>query len=250
MRAKGLIFCTLSFGGWTRKLSTMHFKDTETRGKNLTRSNSPRPCVHFFALRLFFTKTLMLLFALHLIAAQAHAQNLDIDLLHDLNSGTYPTRDNISLGITHSAVPVFIAVPLGVFIYGAAKHDSTTKRNAYMIAASLATSTIITYGLKYSIKRERPFVSYSFIKQKVEVGPLSFPSGHTSNAFATATSLSLVYPKWYVITPSFLWACSVGYTRMELGVHYPSDVLAGAIVGAGSAWLMWEANKYLRRKKT
>jgi membrane-associated phospholipid phosphatase len=51
-------------------------------------------------------------------------------------------------------------------------------------------------------------------------------------AFALATSLSLSYPKCYIIVPSFAWASSVGYSRMDLGVHYPSDVLAGAIVGA------------------
>lgn len=177
------------------------------------------------------------------------AQNFDIDLLHDLNSGTHITRDNISLGITKSVTPVTIAVPLGVFILGAAKHDSVTKRKSYVIAASLLTSSAITLGLKYLINRDRPFVTYSFITKKTEAGSPSFPSGHTSSAFSTATSLSLAYPKWYVITPSFLWACSVGYSRMELGVHYPSDVFVGAIVGAGSAWLMWEANKYLARKK-
>ncbi len=76
-----------------------------------------------------------------------------------------------------------------------------------------------------------------------------FPSGHTSLAFAIATSLSLKYPKWYVIAPSYVWACSVGYSRMNLGVHYPSDVLAGAVLGAGSAFLTYKLNEWFWKKQ-
>ena len=78
---------------------------------------------------------------------------------------------------------------------------------------------------------------------------MSFPSGHTSFAFATATSLSIKYPRWYVIAPSYLWAGAVGYSRMNLGVHYPSDVLAGAMLGAGSAWLTCKVNDWYWKKK-
>jgi membrane-associated phospholipid phosphatase len=75
------------------------------------------------------------------------------------------------------------------------------------------------------------------------------PSAHTSSAFATATSLSLAFPKWYVVVPSFVWASSVGYSRMHLGVHYPSDVLVGALVGSGSAFLTQKANQWLNKKR-
>ena len=78
-------------------------------------------------------------------------------------------------------------------------------------------------------------------------GSPSFPSGHTATAFALATSLSVKYPKWYVIAPSALWACSVGVSRMNEGVHYPSDVLAGAAIGAGCAVVNIYVNKWLNK---
>ena len=146
--------------------------------------------------------------------------------------------------------PVSIGVPSLMFLYGIIKHDSAAKINSFVAGAGLLASGAITLGMKYAFNRARPFVTYPLlIEKKSEAGSPSFPSGHTSSAFAAATSLSLMYPKWYVIAPSLLWASAVGYSRMELGVHYPSDVLAGAIIGAGSAWLMWKGNRWLSLKK-
>lgn len=145
---------------------------------------------------------------------------------------------------------MIIAVPVGIFTYDLlAKKDISEKRKPLVIAASLGADAIITFGLKYSVNRPRPFVTYPDIIKKSDAGSKSFPSGHTSSAFALATSLSLEYPKWYVIVPSYMWACTVGYSRMRLGVHYPSDVFAGAVIGAGCAWAGWWLNKKLWQPK-
>jgi membrane-associated phospholipid phosphatase len=63
-----------------------------------------------------------------------------------------------------------------------------------------------------------------------------------------STSLSVAYPKWYVIAPAYTWAAGVAYSRLALGAHYPSDVLAGAIIGSGSAWLNIKLNQWLNKK--
>jgi membrane-associated phospholipid phosphatase len=128
---------------------------------------------------------------------------------------------------------------------GLLKHDSALIRNSIYIGSSVVLSAIFTTVLKYAVNRPRPFVTYPDIEKVGSGGSPSFPSGHTSEAFAFATSVSLSYPKWYVIAPSFAWAGAVGYSRMDLGVHYPSDVFAGAILGAGCAWVTFKVNKKL-----
>jgi membrane-associated phospholipid phosphatase len=66
-------------------------------------------------------------------------------------------------------------------------------------------------ALKKAVKRDRPFETYPDIDQVSSSTGESFPSGHTFGFFATATSLSLAYPKWYVIA-FFIWASTVGYS--------------------------------------
>lgn len=178
------------------------------------------------------------------------SQNLDIDLLHSINSGNSTSWDNTNKLFSQSMTPVCIATPTIMFLYGHFGNDSTAKRNSLVMGAGLLASTAITLGMKYSFNRKRPFVTYpDLITKRSDAGSPSFPSGHTSSAFATATSLSLAYPKWYVIAPSFLWAGAVGYSRMELGVHYPSDVLVGALIGIGSSLLMYKIDKRMAVKK-
>lgn len=65
--------------------------------------------------------------------------------------------------------------------------------------------------------------------------------------FSLATSLSITYPKWYVIAPSAVWACGVGFARMNQGVHYPSDVVAGAAIGVGCAFVNVYVNRWLNK---
>jgi membrane-associated phospholipid phosphatase len=134
-------------------------------------------------------------------------------------------------------------------VTGLLTKDKKLFRNACVIAVASALNAGITNAMKYSINRDRPFVTYPDIYKKAKAGSPSFPSGHTSAAFATATSVSLSYPKWYIIVPSYLYAGTVAYSRMDLGVHYPSDVLAGAVIGSGCAYITWKVNQKLLIKK-
>lgn len=179
----------------------------------------------------------------------SNAQNIDIDLLEQINGNRNTDLESTMKGITNSVAPISIGAPVIIYAVGLIEKDSVTKRKAIFIGESLAASAFISLALKNIVKRDRPYETYPQIDNVTEESSYSFPSAHTSSAFATATSLSMVYPKWYVIAPSFLWAGAVGYSRMYLGVHYPSDVLAGAIVGSGSAYLCYKLNKWINKKR-
>jgi membrane-associated phospholipid phosphatase len=174
------------------------------------------------------------------------AQNWDIDLLKEINLDRNKSLDPSFKFITNSVSPMSIGMPIAVLGLGLIQKDSSLKINGIIMAEALCVNAFTTTALKLAFKRARPFVSYPYLDKQADAGSYSFPSGHTSSAFAFATSLSLAFPKWYVIAPAYLYASAAGYSRMHLGVHYPSDVLAGAIVGTGSALL----SHYLQQKYT
>ena len=179
----------------------------------------------------------------------ASSQNIDIDILNKINSNRNATLDPTFKAITNTVVPLSIATPVVLYSIGLIKKDSLIKQKALIVSETFLASAFITLASKKIIKRERPYLRYAQLEPVVFENSYSMPSGHTSTAFATATSLSLAYPKWYVIAPSFIWAGSVGYSRMHLGVHYPSDVLVGALVGSGSAYLTSKANQWLNKNR-
>lgn len=186
---------------------------------------------------------------LALSSTDIYSQNFDIDLLRKINLNRNRNLDNTFRVITNSVRPAQIGVPIILYGLSLTTNDSVMRRNFFCVGASIITTMAITTILKVSINRPRPFVTYPDLEKETDVGSHSFPSGHTSDAFALATSVSLAYPKWYVIAPLYLWAGSVAYSRMHLGVHYPSDVLAGAVIGAGTSYLCYKGNQWLAKKK-
>ncbi|MES1221613.1 MAG: phosphatase PAP2 family protein [Bacteroidota bacterium] len=192
-----------------------------------------------------FSVTLSLL----IVFININAQNWDIDLANNIN----PQNPNSGYWKFTSASTYLVsaAIPVGLLATGFIEKSPELKRKAYETFGGIVIEVIISETLKRAINRKRPGEEYpAIIFPYRNLRGKSFPSGHTSLAFATATSLSIQLRKWYVVVPAYLWAGSVGYSRMYLGVHYPSDVLAGAALGIGSAWLAhWLNKKVFANKK-
>jgi undecaprenyl-diphosphatase len=108
------------------------------------------------------------------------------------------------------------------------------RRPSLVVAVLLAVGAadLLTALIKEVVPRHRPF--------EHQLGPSerthSFPSGHTATAFAGATVLSAFAPRYRLAF--YALACLTAFSRLYNGVHYPTDVLAGAVLGVATALLL------------
>ncbi len=178
-------------------------------------------------------KQVAILVTVMLFSNGIYAQNWDINLLEDINP-QYP-NSAIWKGVSNTTYPISFGLPVGMFIYATIEKDKPAKIRAYEMAGSVVLAAASSQALKIIINRDRPYIKYNTVYPYEIENDNSLPSTHTAVAFAMATTLSMQYKKWYVVVPSYAWASAVGYSRLYLGEHYPTDVLAGAVTGAGSA---------------
>ncbi|HEX9416696.1 MAG TPA: phosphatase PAP2 family protein [Gaiellaceae bacterium] len=100
---------------------------------------------------------------------------------------------------------------------------------AWVVAADLI-GNLGSYGLRELIGRPRPSMRYASPHTLVRAPTdASFPSGHTTIAFACAAVLAYFKPR--LAPPLFLLAAAIGFSRIYVGVHYPLDVVGGAALG-------------------
>lgn len=188
-----------------------------------------------------------------LFSWKVSAQNVDTRLLQDVYGSLQPTNVSTSKFISATAKPLSLALPAGLLIAGFSTKNKTLQQQGWQALGGFVIGTGITQVTKRIVLRDRPFIEHPMLfKARIEGEEpnYSFPSGHTTVAFSTATTLAINYRKWYVVVPAYAWAGAVGYSRMRLGLHYPSDVLAGAVTGAASAWLSYKIQqKWLNRTK-
>ncbi len=194
--------------------------------------------------KLFLLTTLLLLLVVNTLQAQSMSE---VKTLKRIN----PDNPNNAVWTSLSSTSKYISVgvPVGYFVAGLVHDNKDLKQKAAYTAAAILLNTATTTLFKNVVKRERPYNTYTGIfPDKIE-SDYAFPSGHTSSAFATATSLAITTKKWYIAVPALAWSSGVGYSRIYLGQHYPSDVIMGALVGSSSALICHWATKQLAKRK-
>jgi membrane-associated phospholipid phosphatase len=137
--------------------------------------------------------------------------------------------------LSHSAnrSMLWLTIAAAMAVFGGQRTRRAALRGAVAIAI---TSTLVNLPLKYLARRDRPPRRRFDRPLPISMpGSFSFPSGHSASAFAFATGVGLEHPPLAVAV--FPLAAAVGYSRVNLRVHYPFDVLAGAAIGAGMGLL-------------
>lgn len=98
------------------------------------------------------------------------------------------------------------------------------------VTGALLISSLVARFIKVHVSRIRPYVTLQNLYiRKIGIDNYSFPSGHTTATFSIAVMIALNIPTLGIF--SMLIAITVGVSRMYLGVHYPSDVLVGMLLG-------------------
>jgi undecaprenyl-diphosphatase len=177
--------------------------------------------------------------------------NLDESVFRSLNQA----GSNLGLDLLMVALAIIGMTYILVFV-GPVLWWKKHRELGFDVVVLLIVSDLVAESLKLLFMRERPLdvltdvnkLSWGFFTNATT---MSFPSGHASRAFAMATLIALgTRPR--VGAAAFVFAALVGLSRIYLGLHWPSDVLAGAVLGVTLAltmrWIGGRDNAYTRAR--
>jgi undecaprenyl-diphosphatase len=142
---------------------------------------------------------------------------------------------SIAAFFAHSGDSWFWAIGLfAMWISG----NSFWKEWAVVQLGSISVLAVAVLLIKFRIKRKRPEGEWGRIYRSSD--PHSFPSGHAARAFLIATIAAGLGPSWLALV-LWIWAPLVALARVAMGVHYLSDIVAGAFFGIVIAWIGLQA---------
>lgn len=144
---------------------------------------------------------------------------------------------------------IFIAAGILLTVLRKTRRAGVTSLSAMLLGLLVTNLTI-----KPLVSRPRPWIAMEDFSVLVTSGDMnSFPSGHTCAAFAFAVALCAVLPQKWAKAAALAAAALMGFSRLYVGVHFPSDVLAGAVIGTAcgltAAWLCRRAISRLTDRK-
>lgn len=155
---------------------------------------------------------------------------LDEDLFRALNGAGNPILDPVMVAFGIAGL-LFIAVLWALPLWFVGR-----RREAVDLPILLVFDGVLTFLLKAAIARPRPDLGSVLLVPLDDVSDFAFPSGHATRAFAAALLLTVRTRDWRWGVPLFAYAALMGLSRVYIGVHWPSDVLAGALLGIAWAY--------------
>lgn len=166
---------------------------------------------------------------------------MDWSVLHSLNDFLFrhdPVEDPL-LFYVNASEALFIVTLAFIFLLGRGKRQIAWRRASVAAVLSAGLGLAVAKAISELVDRARPFVAdphgvHQFSGHAADPG---FPSDHATAAFAIATAILLRKRRAGIFALAAATLLSIG--RVALGVHYPSDVLAGAAVGAVAALALW-----------
>lgn len=170
---------------------------------------------------------------------------MEFEILYAINNLRNPILDKIMIAITSlgNAGLIWIGIAVGLLFV------KKTRKCGILMLISLALGLIIGNGfLKNVIARGRPCWIDENIKLLIpNPHDYSFPSGHTLASFEAAVMIYLHNKKWGII--SLILAVAIAFSRMYLFVHFPTDILAGMILGTGISLAVYYGHKKIKNIK-
>lgn len=126
-----------------------------------------------------------------------------------------------------------------------------TRRIGFIAILSLLCSFLINnMMLKNLVQRVRPYEAIPGLFRIIEKQPeWSFPSGHAASAFSTVGGIFFAAKRKWIPIPLILYAALIGFSRLYVGVHYPSDVIAGALSGFIISLLVYQIVRSIERAR-
>lgn len=179
----------------------------------------------------------------------------EVKLMESIQSFMGPVLAKIMEVITFFGSDLFIVFCLGLVYW---VYD---KKQGMRFGVTLMLTDIIFPVIKNIALRRRPYMDHENIQPLVLIDNsadamdiaaqgYSFPSGHSASAAGMATTLALTFRKTWLRVLAVVLPLLVGISRFSLGVHYPTDVLAGWVLGYGMAFFMpWAVRKVKNERK-
>lgn len=175
-------------------------------------------------------------------AARTRIEDADVAAADALDHRDHPAVRTLgALSEIADQVPSFLACG-SVLAYGLATGRPRMAEAGGRMLASVLVATALKSAVKALVSRTRPHAVLDGEDYEFEVrgqdGPdhHSFPSGHTAGAVAAARGLARVYPD--AATPAYAVAAAIALVQIPRAKHYPADLIAGALVGVVSEWVI------------